>query len=294
MISFLFMIGPVQTVSRTCPRGCDCFDNDPLLVTRCNKSAQLDYVPHTLNPAVKELHLSNNNIKGIKSAFEVYKNLVFLDLSFNSLQSINEKNFVANSKLETILLTHNNISVVHLNSFVGLVSLRKLDLSSNKLHQINGSLFQNMKQLTELDLSYNNIDYLASEAFVGLGNLKYLNISNNKLSQLNVLFKQMPNLLKFNVSFNDLSHITKNEFNNLNQLTELDLSHCRISQIESSAFHDLNNLVVLYLNNNYLTVSLNGAIEVQVLYCVCFAENSFSFFWIQKCFAKLAHWPKSF
>src|SRR5690625_6874804 len=55
-------------ISRTCPRGCDC--NDQQLIARCDKSAQLDYVPHTLNPAVKELYLSHNNIRGIKSAFE--------------------------------------------------------------------------------------------------------------------------------------------------------------------------------------------------------------------------------
>ncbi len=239
--------------SRTCPRGCIC--NDQQLIARCDKSAQLDYVPHTLNPSVKELYLSHNNIRGIKSAFDLYKNLILLDLASNNLQMLGEKNFIANSRMETILLMYNNISDIQPNTFSGLFALKKLDLSYNLIEALNGTTFQQLKALQFLDLSFNNIRALNKDAFTGLHNLVHLNISNNLIVKFTFdLFQHVPNLLSLNSSFNQLESLDDDQFNPLPKLTSLDLSNCYINKVDKFAFRGMNNLRHIFLDGNYLEV----------------------------------------
>lgn len=251
ILLFIFSALELAAGSRTCPRGCNC--NDQQLVVKCDRNAQLDYVPHTLNPAVKELYLSNNNIRAIKSAFEVYTNLVLLDLSLNNLQNLGEKNFIANSKIETIILKLNNITDLYPNTFAGLQSLKTLDLSSNLIEILNGSIFQHAKSLKFLDLSSNNIKSIEKNAFNGLFNLTQLNISNNLINIISPeSFRFIPNLINFNMSNNQLIQLFDDQFQSLNMLNTLDISNCQISNIGKFSFRGLNNLHNLFLDNNYL------------------------------------------
>lgn len=247
-------LSPSILASRTCPRGCNC--NDQQLIARCDKSAQLDYVPHTLNPSVKELYLSHNNIRKIKSAFDLYKNLILLDLASNNLQMLGEKNFIANSRMETILLMYNNISDIQPNTFSGLIALKKLDLSYNIIETLNGTTFQQLKALQFLDLSFNNIRALNKDAFTGLHNLIHLNISNNFIVKFTFdLFRiHVPNLLSLNASNNQLDSLDDDQFNPLAKLTSLDLSNCYISKVDKFAFRGMSNLRHLFLDGNYLEV----------------------------------------
>lgn len=243
------------TASRTCPRGCDC--NDKLFITRCDQKAQLDYVPHILNPGLRELYLPNNNIRVINSAFEVYTNLVVLDLSYNAIQSldINSGGRHANSKMETLLLKNNNISEIKANSFSGMVSLHKLDLSFNQIQVLNASMFQSLKSLITLDLSHNTLHTISERVFSGLVNLQYLNISSNSISHLSpTIFKSVPNLIHLNVSFTKLTKLYDDQFNSLNKLLSLDISNCEIEEFDQNAFRGLANLTVLDFQQNYLKV----------------------------------------
>lgn len=261
--------------SRTCPRGCIC--NDQQLIARCDKSAQLDYVPHTLNPSVKELYLSHNNIRGIKSAFDLYKNLILLDLASNNLQMLGEKNFIANSRMETILLMYNNISDIQPNTFSGLFALKKLDLSYNLIEALNGTTFQQLKALQFLDLSFNNIRALNKDAFTGLHNLVHLNISNNLIVKFTFdLFQHVPNLLSLNSSFNQLESLDDDQFNPLPKLTSLDLSNCYINKVDKFAFRGMNNLRHIFLDGNYLeTIPSNAFLENNIIQLLNIGRNRF-------------------
>ncbi|XP_027198648.2 uncharacterized protein LOC113792890 [Dermatophagoides pteronyssinus] len=250
IIIILIIVNSV-IASRTCPRGCDCIET--LLITNCSVSSQLEYVPHTLNPSLKKLYLPRNNIRRIDTAFDVYKNLIYLDLSSNLITTIVNNNFQYNSELQTILLKNNSLAMLEPKAFNGLNLLKILDLSFNRIEMINGSIFKNLNSLQILDLSFNLLKILNENTFVGLRNLINLNISNNLIMKLSTnLFSNIPKLINLNISMNQLEHLDDNWFIALYDLTVLDLSSCHLSSLSSYCFNGLNNLTILNLNNNSL------------------------------------------
>ncbi|KAF7490278.1 Leucine-rich repeat neuronal protein 1 [Sarcoptes scabiei] len=237
--------------SRTCPRGCDCIETE--LKTNCTRASQLEYVPHTLNPALKKLYLPNNKIGRIDSAFDVYKNLIYLDLTSNLITTIVNDNFKYNSQLQAILLANNTIEILKSRAFVGLDSLLKLDLSENRIDSIDDFIFKNLHSLQTLDLSYNRIEKLNSNSFFGLKNLLHLNISNNKIRIFSTeLFAHLPKLINLNSSFNQLERLEDDWFIALNDLIDLDLSSSKLEFLSQNCFNGLIKLTSLSLQNNSL------------------------------------------
>src|ERR1700744_6023386 len=86
----------ISLVYALCPMRCNC--SDERLTVFCNNSL-LDVVPITLNPELKELYLSHNEIKSIFSSVTVYRDLQVLDLTHNSMTSLGKKNFGLQSHL---------------------------------------------------------------------------------------------------------------------------------------------------------------------------------------------------
>lgn len=100
-----------------CPLRCHC--NDDELAVRCD-DASLDVIPITLNPGLRELHLSRNNIKNILGSFSVYAQLENLNVSYNQLANLNKNNF-------------------HLRH------LKRLDLGNNYVEQVNAETFKGLQ-----------------------------------------------------------------------------------------------------------------------------------------------------
>ncbi|XP_063712908.1 adhesion G protein-coupled receptor A3-like isoform X3 [Symsagittifera roscoffensis] len=109
----------------------------------------------------------------------------------------------------------NNISLIELDSFLGLDDITYLNLSHNRIERIPDGAFKPLKNLQVLDLSHNNLRQFSWKMFEGLSNLKVLNISYN----LNWFYPQ-PNL-----------------FDNLTSLETLSIAnpylYCRCEFIES-------------------------------------------------------------
>lgn len=110
---------------------------------------------------VRHIILSTNQIDNLRDAttFVNLDNLEILDLSFNSIDIINEDVFKPLRKLKKILLRHNN------------------------LRTISENLFQNIPNLGLIDLSYNRLEYIPVNALRGTS-VKILNLSHNKFSFL--------------------------------------------------------------------------------------------------------------
>lgn len=277
-ITFLNLIWPqIVLSSRTCPRGCDCIET--LLITNCSEQSQLEYIPHTLNPALKKLYLARNNIRRIDSTFNVYEDLVYLDLSSNLITTIVDNNLKHNSKLETILLRNNTVVSLRPEAFIGLNMLKVLDLSHNRIAAINDSLFKNLHSLQVLDLSYNYLKMLNDNTFVGLKNLLFLNISNNLLMRFSTdLFVNLPKLVNLNASFNILEQLEDNWFRPLNELTVLDLSSCHLVSLSPFCFNGLDNLTILHLNNNsLLAVPSSSFLPKNTIQYLNIGQNPFPF-----------------
>merc|ERR1712038_2230893 len=96
-----------------------------------------------------------------KSSLEILKNLNHLDLSFNKIRDVKEKNFVGMEKLD------------------------KLDLNHNKIEKLVDYGFEGLPKLTSLSLDYNKISLLEPKAFSGLdAQLQTLSMTRNKMSSV--------------------------------------------------------------------------------------------------------------
>uniref|UniRef100_A0A8C3G6Z4 Toll like receptor 2 n=1 Tax=Cyclopterus lumpus TaxID=8103 RepID=A0A8C3G6Z4_CYCLU len=78
-----------------------------------------------------------------------------LDLSFNRLRTIMKNDFVAFSRLQSLLVNNNRIQKIHDEAFFPLTNLEKLDLSFNRLETLSAgwferNLFQPLKRLKTL------------------------------------------------------------------------------------------------------------------------------------------------
>ena len=110
-------------------------------------------------PILQALSISNHiRLRKIdQDAFCDLKQLIYLNLRANCIQSLCKMHFS------------------------GLKNLRYLRLSKNKLKHIEENLFSSLSNLKALDLSFNNLNVLNPNSFSGLRNLKFLDLKNNEL-----------------------------------------------------------------------------------------------------------------
>ncbi|XP_015908342.1 carboxypeptidase N subunit 2 [Parasteatoda tepidariorum] len=251
IIVFLFyFLCLLRETSGMCPVRCQC--NDDVLKVDCD-SANLDGVPITLNPELQELRLSNNLIKTIRTYFNVYRNLEFLDLSINHIQTLDNDSFVDLRHLKIILLNRNMITTLQNDTFKGLGTLEVLHLNENYLQELSAKVFVQLENLETLDLSQNSISNIDPEAFFGLKKLKTLFLRDNKLANIpSTPFQYLSKLIKLDLGFNPLQNIPDGAFSVLNSLQELSLDGCGIRNIHLEAFKWLNSLLILRIQDNDL------------------------------------------
>lgn len=262
MLLVLVVLSPEclkRLVSALCPVRCQC--NDDRLVVLCNNSA-LDLVPITLNPELKELYLSNNQIKSIFSSFAVYRDLELLDMTHNSITTLGRKNFELQKNLKVMLIGHNLISEINNMTFHGLNSLVVLKINDNVLEELPRRVFQGLNRLETLDLSSNAIQSLSPESFSGLINLRSLALRDNRLSGVPAQsLSHLPNLIKLDIGRNSLREIPEFAFSPLTSLEELLLDSCALQSVPTMALQHLTHLRRLNLQDNLLKDIPTEALE---------------------------------
>ncbi|XP_022240574.1 slit homolog 1 protein-like [Limulus polyphemus] len=250
MVLLFYIVCLWTEVATMCPMRCNCDDQSLRVLCR---DANLDVVPITLNPELRELILKNNHIKGIMASFSVYHNLRYLDVSHNQLVRVGEYNFKIHGHLEFLLLSSNMISSIQNNSFVGLEHLKVLHLNENFLEDIPAKIFIHLRSLETLDLSQNRITAISEDAFEGLQNIRGLFLRDNKLNRIpSVALHKIPTLLKLDFGLNTISEVPKGAFTFLRKLEELSLDGCGLRKIHSGGFQRLNSVIVLNLHDNEL------------------------------------------
>ncbi|XP_062981660.1 toll-like receptor 5 [Elgaria multicarinata webbii] len=132
-------------------------------------------------PDVQFIFLRNNHFSYCYKYNDVANNsqLRYLDLGDNMLSLVWQRGlcldvFKALSKLETLHLDNNYLSLLPEGIFSGLVSLNRLNLASNQLNYISHSAFP--PSLRNLSLSFNQLFHPDPQLFT---TLDYLNISYN-------------------------------------------------------------------------------------------------------------------
>ncbi|XP_044750950.1 leucine-rich repeat-containing G-protein coupled receptor 4-like [Coccinella septempunctata] len=257
-----------------CPASCKC--NDEIYVVECEGS-KLDVLPIALNPALQRLDLRNNKIKSVDEAFQFYKDLVYVDLSFNHFVSIQPNSFIYQEKLKELYLNRNKLSAITNKTFNGLVSLTVLNLRENYIEELNASLFSGLKMLEELNLGKNRISRIDKNAFEGLISLRVLYLDDNMLSTVPTeSFGVLGSLAELHIGLNAVASLPDDAFKGLSTLSLLDLGMAGLANISVNAFRGLNGLRTLNLAGNRLqTVPTKQLSHLQRLEDLMIGQNEF-------------------
>ncbi|CAG9801206.1 unnamed protein product [Chironomus riparius] len=110
--------------------------------------------------------------------------LTTLDLSKNTITTVNENAFANNKELIYLSLDENKISTIQPNTFKSLTKVSYLGLRGNKIKILNPTWFETLGNLKYLDFGANGIADLPKNIFSHLGNLQKLYLDSNKLTTL--------------------------------------------------------------------------------------------------------------
>ena len=142
--------------------------------------------------------------------------------------------FTEQKKLVKLDLSRNSIESIEEGAFSGLHSLKSLDLSSNRLSDISSRNWPYLSELEILDLTKNNFATIYAGFFEGLGSLRSLTLSGNEDLQ-RIELNAFAGLYKLDfIEVRDCPHlnfIDEFAFEHPNQLTSVDFANDALTML---------------------------------------------------------------
>ncbi len=153
----------------------------------------------------------------------------------------------------TLDLSSESLTSLQSDDFDGLTSLVKLDLEGNALTALPVDVFDGLTSLEELVLEDNALTALPSDVFDGLTSLEQIFLEDNSLAALpEDVFDGLTTLNRLNLFNNSLTELPSDVFGGLDSLTNLLISGNQLAALPSDVFDGLSNLEVLFIGNNPL------------------------------------------
>lgn len=226
--------------------------------------------PYVFNPAtfpmLKMLLLSGNNLPGIHKT-PLSNQLEILDLSDNKgsasnpmYYEIDSDTFVESKELIILNLAFNSIRSIFDYTFRGLDNLQLLNMENGSVYYIGDRSFRPLKRLLILNLANNPLEAnqnLTCAQFEGLNELKQLSLENCGIKRFyddDNIFETMPNLTHLILRNNQLCYITAETIKPLKSLQVLDLSqNLMISWWKPLFLSSGVKPLTIYLTNNKIT-----------------------------------------
>ncbi|XP_041376586.1 insulin-like growth factor-binding protein complex acid labile subunit isoform X2 [Gigantopelta aegis] len=165
------------------------------------------------NPLIRivSLDLSRNNLKVIPltpGLFTTLSSLENLSLADNQCHSLPLDIFQGLSSLMHINLKNNDFGPIFAGDrysqlLTGLTKVQTIDLSNNNISVLRDATFMDLTSLKELNLEKNRISNWGRDLFASTNSLKTLDLSNNMISTLSMTsLKNLPPLQSINISYN--------------------------------------------------------------------------------------------
>jgi len=216
---------------------------------------------------------------GGQGTFSGLANLEYLDLSVNSMTTLQNGTFNGLTALKTLYLHYNQLGgapplgALPQQVFFGLTNLETLHLMNNALRTFGPDPFQGTTKIVNLYLhndintsgySQNNFSAapLPADAFKGLTELRNLALSRTRLTSIipepfpggQGTFSGLSKLENLDLAVNSLTTLQASTFSGLGALQNLQLSYNNLTgPLPQNLFSGLTNLETLNLMNNALT-----------------------------------------
>ncbi|KAK3792769.1 hypothetical protein RRG08_029317 [Elysia crispata] len=235
------------------------FSNNTQNVTRAADKRLNGSSAVSIQPRLKFLDLSHNNLSGMSADFfqseQPLTSVDYLYLNDNAIQALQDASFEHYVGLQFLDLSHNDISMVSERAFEGLENLTWLDLSHNSISALSNSLFHSLINLQSLDLSHNQLQTVNN--LQALSSLEYLYLQHNNLRLVKaanpILLPSMPSLSYLDLSHNPLKITQAGMFETTARLKTLDMSRCSISHLHHQFLAGVPLLTVLRLDENNIS-----------------------------------------
>ncbi|XP_078252831.1 toll-like receptor 3 [Rhinoraja longicauda] len=217
-----------------------------------------------LKKSLKARDVSNKVQSSIDDySFQWLKNLVQLNLEYNTIAGINGHTFsgltslkylslyncqvdfktisnetlasLAESPLVTLNLTRMKIGKLEAGAFSSFSKLRKLDLGLNYIYQaLTGEEFQGLNEIEEIYLSFNSRLILTPSSFIHVPSMRALMLAKSKIATLGFRpspFRPLLNLTVLDLSNNNLANLDPDVFQGLRHLQVLKLQHNNLARL---------------------------------------------------------------
>ena len=129
-----------------------------------------------------------------------------------------------NGRLRSLDISSNSIESLNQNAFQGLPSLKNLDLSKNNLKNmqpLNRSfsvILKTVKLLEVINLSRNNLSNLSGDIFASATELREICLSNNSISKISFEISKLHNMRLLDLRYNQLRYLKSTLQQSLNAL----------------------------------------------------------------------------
>ncbi|KAK2817728.1 hypothetical protein Q7C36_021661 [Tachysurus vachellii] len=137
-------------------------------------------------------------------------------------------------------VSYNEIESIYQKDLTAYTELRTLKLQKNKLSMIHQEAFDSLHKLEELDLSFNELENIYSVWFSHLRSLKHLNILGNQYTTLGSValfqFLKNPALKKLQFGNTFIKDVKQNMLLNIVQLDELTFVGANLRSYETGSF----------------------------------------------------------
>uniref|UniRef100_A0A0R3QR91 Chaoptin n=1 Tax=Brugia timori TaxID=42155 RepID=A0A0R3QR91_9BILA len=232
---------------------------------------------------LRHLDLSKNRIRYVRRlAFGKLDgtgtNLLKLNLAGNLIENITDSGaFLYMSSLVYLDLSHNLINYLNDNAFERLEGVESLFLQGNQLNQFPITALANMKRLRYLLLDDNPIRVLPDYVLSTLPHLQRLSFTRTRLQHITdrtFSGHSAPNLRSLNLAFNRIDYISTAAFNNMDSLEQLALNDNKLTSIQTLTFSSLRNLRQLSLAGNAINITMERSIsDIPTLENLSLARN---------------------
>ena len=205
--------------------------------------------------AITSLNLSNESITSLNAGdFSGLSSLTSLWLNANDLTALPDRIFDNLNTLRNLNLQQNELRSLPAGIFDNLNALTTLILAENGLSSLPAGIFDNLNALTTLRLDWTALTTLPAGIFDNLNALTELRLYNSQLSTLPAgLFDNLNALRNLNLERNELGSLPAGIFDNLNALTTLNLNYNQLSSLPADIFDELTALSYLFLDSNQLS-----------------------------------------